>query len=166
MWNENGKKGVSSLEIVVFIILIHLVNAIQQTVHTGLSQQGKVTRPPWHSCFNDASAWGRHLLLVKSLLPMASKHWVRPGKEQSSLRLLSPIRPHRQPARCVFWWCIYTSASLKAPTQHYWVQNAAEGSKPAKSRGRSWFKSCGPWRCCSAHWYSNIFFWETHVSHS
>lgn len=109
---------------------------------------------------------GSHLLLVKSLLPMASKHWVRPGEQQSSLRLLSSIRPHRQPAHYVFWWCIYTSASLKALTQHYCAQNAAEGPKPAKSRVRSWFKSRGSWRRCSAHWYSNIFLWETHISHS
>lgn len=57
------KKKVSSSELVIFIILIHLINAIQWTVHIGLSQQEEMTRAPWYSCFNpspDASAWERH----------------------------------------------------------------------------------------------------------
>lgn len=170
----NKKKRVSSLELVIFITLIHLINAIQQTVHTGISQQGEKTRPPWHSCFNpslDASAWERQwksLLLVKrqwmSLLPVASKCWVRTWEEPSSLMLLSSMWPPRQPAHCVFWWRIYTSASLKALTHPCCVENAAEGPKPAKSRGRSWSRSRGLWRCCWAHWYSSIFLWETHIS--
>lgn len=162
------KKGVSSLELVTFIILIHLINAIHQTVHTGLSQQGEMTRPPWHSCFN------HHLMqcIGKAMEFAAGEKspsnglqcWVRPGEELSSLMLLSPTRPHRHPARCVFWWCIHTSASLSALTHHYCGQNAALGPKPAKSRGRSWSKSHGPWRCCSAHWYSNYFPLESHIS--
>lgn len=66
MCTMKKKQRVSSLELGIFVILIHLINAIQRTVCTGLSQQGGMTRPPWHSCFHlspDTSArqgMGRH----------------------------------------------------------------------------------------------------------
>lgn len=50
---------VSSLEVAISVILIHLINAIQHNVCIDLCQQGETTSPPWHSCFNlssDASA--------------------------------------------------------------------------------------------------------------
>lgn len=81
------KKGVFSLELVILIISIHLTNAIPQTVHMDLSQQGEMTRPPWHSCFNPSPEMqvhgkgnGNHLLLVESLLPMPFQCWVRTGR--------------------------------------------------------------------------------------
>lgn len=63
------KKKMLSLELVIFVILIHLINAIQQTVHTGLSRerwQGHLRTPALthHLMQVHGKGNGNHLLLV------------------------------------------------------------------------------------------------------
>lgn len=141
------KKRVSSLELGIFVILLHLINAIQHTVCIGLSQQGEMTRPPWHSCFNlssDASAclfmgkalevircwWegsgedGRRAVDESPSKGLLSLCWLRTQEGQSTLILLScrQVTQAACPPRSLMVYLYFSFP--KRLTHQYYVQNS------------------------------------------